>query len=413
VDLFHQGSGNIGATNVGRVLGRRFGLLVFALDFAKGALPTAAGLRLVGVADPDAWGPVTGQALAVAAGLAAFLGHVFPVWLRFRGGKGVATGAGVVAVLLPGPFVAGLLVWVAVLCAAGYVSLASLAAAAALCVIRLGLDRRPLAPDNLPVTGFCLLVAALVFLRHRGNVSRLVQGRENRLKDSAAMQTLTRSVHVLALGLWFGTAIFFTFVVGLSLFGTFEALGRAEPRPAWFPLAPQFARHDPELDGPTEQGTRAAGAAVGALFPWYFLLQGACGLLALGTAVGLSRSHPGRIHRVRATVLLVALLTVLVGWPLELKVSGLRRPRYEAFDTFLQSPPAAEAKARAEALAARREFGMWHGFSLLLNLGTVVLVTAGMALTAQLPEAGRRPVAGGGRQEAGGESQPVAGPARA
>jgi hypothetical protein len=156
-----------------------------------------------------------------------------------------------------------------------------------------------------------------------------------------------------------------------------------------------------------------AGAAVGALFPWYFLLQGACGLLALGTAVGLSRSYPRRVHRVRATVLLGALLTVLVGWPVELKVSDLRRPRYEAFDAFLQSPPAAEAKAREEALAARREFGMWHGFSLLLNLGTVVLVTAGMALAAQLPPPGRGPAAPADRQEAAGESQPVADPARA
>src|SRR5437867_8872481 len=92
VDILRQGSGNIGATNVGRVLGRRFGILVFLLDFAKGALPVAAAMRVgaeSGVAD------VLGDdGLPVLAGLAAFLGHLFPVYLHFRGGKGVATEAG-------------------------------------------------------------------------------------------------------------------------------------------------------------------------------------------------------------------------------------------------------------------------------------------------------------------------------
>src|SRR5215472_13647210 len=91
VDILRQGSGNIGATNVGRVLGRRMGILVFCLDFAKGALPVVAALRFAAaVGEPP-------QILGVAAGMAAFLGHLFPVYLRFRGGKGVATGAGAVA----------------------------------------------------------------------------------------------------------------------------------------------------------------------------------------------------------------------------------------------------------------------------------------------------------------------------
>src|SRR5438034_5066467 len=88
VNIFQQGSGNIGATNVGRVLGRRFGVLVFLLDFAKGALPALAAPHL---APADGSSPVTPELLGVVAGLAAFLGHLFPVWLRFRGGKGVAT----------------------------------------------------------------------------------------------------------------------------------------------------------------------------------------------------------------------------------------------------------------------------------------------------------------------------------
>src|SRR2546423_11989193 len=81
VDILHAGSGNIGATNVGRVLGRGYGALVFLLDFAKGALPVLAAAALAPRDDP-AWPP---QVFAVAAGLAAFLGHLFPVYLGFRG----------------------------------------------------------------------------------------------------------------------------------------------------------------------------------------------------------------------------------------------------------------------------------------------------------------------------------------
>src|SRR6266446_5037895 len=92
VDIFRHGSGNIGATNVGRVLGKRFGIFVFVLDFAKGAVPTGIARSVAGSAE---------DLLPVAAALAAVIGHMFPVYLRFKGGKGVATGAGVVFVLLP------------------------------------------------------------------------------------------------------------------------------------------------------------------------------------------------------------------------------------------------------------------------------------------------------------------------
>jgi acyl-phosphate glycerol 3-phosphate acyltransferase len=412
VDILHQGSGNIGATNVGRVLGRRFGLLVFALDFAKGALPTAAALAAAPFADPG-WGPATPQVLGVAAGLAAFLGHVFPPYLRFHGGKGVATGAGVVAVLLPAPALGAVLVWLAVLCAARYVSLASTTAALALCLFHLALAPAPLAPAGLPLTLFCVVAAGLVLLRHRANLARLVKGNENQLRDSPTMQTLTKTVHVLALGLWFGTAVFFTFVVGLSLFGSFEALGErpAAERPAWFPLPPEFRRHDPDLDGPREQGTRAAGFAVSPMFPWYFLIQGACGLLALGTALGLSRSHPGRVHRLRGNLLLAALLLVLAGWAVERRVNELRGPRYLTADAFLQSSPDQAEALKQAALDARAEFGRVHGLSLLLNFATLALVTVGMALAARLPEGVAGPAPAGGPKvlppEAGNTPVPV------
>src|SRR5215204_553842 len=113
VDIFAAGSGNIGATNVGRVLGRKLGVLVFVLDFLKGAVPALVVSQLFGTT------------AGVVAGLAAFLGHVFPIYLRFRGGKGVATGFGVVVVLLPWPTLVAAIVWVTTLAATRYVSLAS------------------------------------------------------------------------------------------------------------------------------------------------------------------------------------------------------------------------------------------------------------------------------------------------
>src|SRR5215472_15533451 len=139
VDIFQEGSGNIGATNVGRVLGRRFGILVFVLDFLKGALPTLAAAAISRLLSLD----LPPDALAVTAGVSAFLGHLLPVYLSFRGGKGVATGAGIVAVLLPLLALAAVLTWLVIVSASRYVSLASLAAAAVLCVLRLVLTPSP------------------------------------------------------------------------------------------------------------------------------------------------------------------------------------------------------------------------------------------------------------------------------
>ena len=395
VDIFHAGSGNIGATNVGRVLGRRFGILVFALDFAKGALPTAVAMWLKGLAEPSARAELPLAGLEVFAGLAAFLGHVFTPYLRFRGGKGIATGAGVVVVLLPLPALSAIGTWLVVLAATRYVSLASLAAAVALCGLRLTLTPEPFSAANRILTGFCLVAAGLVFLRHRGNITRLLRGNENRLQDSSAMRLLGKTLHVFAVGLWFGTAVFFTFVVALSLFHSFESVA-AKPqteRPVWFPVAPQFDR-DAALR--KEQGTRAAGYAVGPLFEVYFLLQGICGFVAAVTALGWSRAEPGRrVHKVRAVVVLFALATVVAGWPIERYVGGLRDVRNKAVDEELKeaqkasnsgaSGGADEHSHAAAAQSARAEFSRWHGYSMILNILTVFLVAIAMALTARLP----------------------------
>ena len=387
VDILRQGSGNIGATNVGRLLGRRFGALVFLLDFAKGALPVLAASWWAPGPGPG-WPPDT---LPVAAGVAAFLGHLFPVYLRFRGGKGVATGAGVVSVLLPYPMLGALLAWLVVLAATRYVSLASLTAAAVLCLARLAFTPGPWAPAHRLTTCFCLLAVALVFVRHHANLRRLLRGNENRIKDSPAMLLFGKTLHVLALGLWFGTVLFFTFVVGLVLLHTFETeASKPEPdRPLWFPAWHVYNERVPGSGLPDplrkEQGSRAFGAAVGPLFPWYFGTQAVCGFVAVATALAWSSARRGEtVDRLRTIILALALLTVAGGWWLERVVHRLREDRERAMDAVLLSEsPTREEVARAES--ARAEFGRWHGVSLLVNLTTLALVSLAMALAAGLP----------------------------
>jgi acyl-phosphate glycerol 3-phosphate acyltransferase len=387
IDIFHHGSGNIGATNVGRVLGRKYGIAVFILDFAKGALPAAVATWVEAQTDwkLPTWAPP--DSLRVAASLAAFLGHLFPIYLGFRGGKGVSTGAGAIAVLLPVPFLVGLLVWLVGLCVSRYISLASIVAAIVLTAVRLA-AAYPVAWENGILTAFCLLATILVIVRHRSNLRRLFQGTENRLQETPAMLLLTKTLHVLALGLWFGTVVFFT-ITGLLISHAYEevSLKSGGERPLWFPLPAEYNRARPSDKFPDplrkEQGSRAFGEAVGPLFPWYFGIQAVCGLITAATALPFVRAG-GAVHRVRAAVLLIALATVGVGVWLERVVDDLRGPRNNTTDAVLtSSSPTADEIAKADA--ARTDFFRWHGFSLLTNMATALLVTAAMALAAALP----------------------------
>src|SRR5262249_38890748 len=143
--------------------------------------------------------------LPVLAGLSAVIGHLFPVFLRFHGGKGVATGAGVVAVLLPGPALAAVITWVIVVGLTHFVSLASRAAAVSLCLFHFLLTPYPFSSDNWPLSCFALLAVGLVVARHHANIQRLLHGNENRLPESPLMTQIPRVIHVLAVGLWFGS----------------------------------------------------------------------------------------------------------------------------------------------------------------------------------------------------------------
>ena len=163
LDIRSVGSGNPGASNVTRVLGWRRGIWVFVLDAAKGAL--AAGLGLV-VADRPA---------AYAFGAAAVIGHVFPVWERFRGGKGVATGGGVAAVVAPVAFAVLVGLWFLISKVSGKASVASIAIVALL-PFGVWVERRELW-EVAAIVGVCVLVMA----RHLGNIRRLAGGREHGL----------------------------------------------------------------------------------------------------------------------------------------------------------------------------------------------------------------------------------------
>jgi hypothetical protein len=268
----------------------------------------------------------------------------------------------------------------------------------------------PWESGNVIITLFCILAAVLVFLRHRANLARLLQGTENRLQDSRAMFLLGKTVHVLALGLWFGMVVFFTLVMAPAIFQQMESLAAdVDHRPAWFPLdRTTYGKVDPDINGPKEQGTRAAGYAISPLFPWFFLLQGVCGFLAAATALRWSQSGTGRrIDRVRTAVLFTALATLIIGWPLERYVDELRKPRHESVEAFLRAGPTEAAELKTKALEAKAEFALWHLLSLGLDLVTLVLVGIALALTAQLP-AGPGSGAEGARNQVEGFAQKTA-----
>ncbi|MDD3180532.1 MAG: glycerol-3-phosphate 1-O-acyltransferase PlsY [Opitutaceae bacterium] len=170
VDIFEAGSGNPGATNVKRVLGAKPGYAVFALDFLKGAVAT--GWPLV----PALFGPTGGDGLlpGLVGLVAALLGHSFSCFTRFRGGKGVATAAGGLVVLMPMACLAGAAVWFLTFLISRYVSLASILAAVAVPAASWAL-RNPL-PLNIVATA----IGVFVIVRHRANIRRLLDGTEHK-----------------------------------------------------------------------------------------------------------------------------------------------------------------------------------------------------------------------------------------
>jgi glycerol-3-phosphate acyltransferase PlsY len=172
-DVRVHGSGNIGATNVARVSGKTSGILTLALDAAKGYMAVALASRMSG-------GNIRWMMIAAVA---ALLGHLFPVWLRFRGGRGVATGAGVLMPICWQAVVAAIVVFALVVGFWRYVSLASISAAASLPILVYLLYAPGHAPPVMVSAGTSI-IAVLVIWRHRPNIERLIAGKEPRFTSS-------------------------------------------------------------------------------------------------------------------------------------------------------------------------------------------------------------------------------------
>jgi glycerol-3-phosphate acyltransferase PlsY len=208
IDIRQHGSGNIGATNVLRVVGKKHGITCLILDALKGFVPVVIALNLVQIEGRKVGIPVpaleafalhlpaakqlTGQLIHVATALLAILGHNYSPWVGFKGGKGIATSAGVLLGLMPFAVVLLIGVWLLFFITTRYVSVASIAAAAALPVLTHVGARFHKGPDgrtlweagtwNKPLFVFSVVIAALAIWKHRANIRRLLDGTENRFR---------------------------------------------------------------------------------------------------------------------------------------------------------------------------------------------------------------------------------------
>ena len=180
IDIREHGSGNIGATNVTRVIGPLYGKLCFFLDFLKGVLPSGLVLFLTDHAsaleDPY-------RLLPVLATFAVVAGHIWPVYLKFKGGKGILTAAGAILPLSPWAVLIGFAAWVVVFKASGYVSLASITAAVVLPASAVLLRLFHLSNASIAAIVLFILLGILAILKHMSNIKRLVNGTENRFSS--------------------------------------------------------------------------------------------------------------------------------------------------------------------------------------------------------------------------------------
>ncbi len=201
IDIREHGSGNIGATNVFRVVGKKFGIVCLLLDFLKGFVPVVLALNLCRLAGDQAMVPLPFlqdfsapfpesqrllvQSISVLTAFAAIMGHNYSPWVRFRGGKGIATSGGALAALMPAGVVILILVFIIVVKLTRYVSVASIAAAACLPLITIfGSYFHGKIADgtwNIPLFIFSLVAALLAIFKHRANIQRLFAGTENKL----------------------------------------------------------------------------------------------------------------------------------------------------------------------------------------------------------------------------------------
>lgn len=192
VDIRTKGSKNIGSTNVTRILGGAWGKVCFALDFLKGYLGVILALWLANKMDYQ-----VDSIAKIWGGAGALIGHIFPFWLRFKGGKGVATGAGVALALAFWPIILALLLWVFLEMKTHIVAIASLGAAAALAILSLLFHVCGWEDIGWPVIILIWIMVGIVFYRHKDNIQRLVAGKENSFKKPANAKKKQTAKHFL------------------------------------------------------------------------------------------------------------------------------------------------------------------------------------------------------------------------
>ena len=202
IDIRQHGSGNIGATNVLRVVGKKHGIICLILDALKGFIPVVVAINLVQIAgrpvqipvallepwsvELPATGAVTAQIVHIATALLAILGHNYSPWVGFKGGKGIATSAGVLLALMPFAVLLLIFIWLLLFFTTRYVSVASIGAAVALPLVTLyGSWNHGRIQDgtwNKPLFVFSVVIAALAIWKHRTNIKRLMNGTESRFE---------------------------------------------------------------------------------------------------------------------------------------------------------------------------------------------------------------------------------------
>lgn len=171
IDIRQYGSGNVGATNALRVLGTKIGIITLIIDIGKGILAVVIGKRLV--TEPS-------NLLLIGFGLFAILGHIFTIFLKFKGGKGVATSAGVFIALIPVPVAITLVVFVVTVWLSKYVSLGSIIGALTLFLVELYINIQNDFSD-LEILIFVFVIALFIIIRHKSNIKRIIAGNENRI----------------------------------------------------------------------------------------------------------------------------------------------------------------------------------------------------------------------------------------
>ncbi|MEO1857285.1 MAG: glycerol-3-phosphate 1-O-acyltransferase PlsY [Rubritalea sp.] len=200
INIREHGSGNIGATNVLRVVGKKYGISCFVLDFFKGMIPALLGISLIqyegqghsmvinslahfATVLPNSES-ITAQTMQLVTGLCAILGHNYSPWVNFKGGKGIATSAGVFATFMPAAIPILILLWCLLFFTTRYVSVASIAVSIALpiTVISGSLFHGKIADGswNKPLFFFSVFIGAMAVWKHRSNIANLMHGRENR-----------------------------------------------------------------------------------------------------------------------------------------------------------------------------------------------------------------------------------------